>query len=169
MTSMPPHPADALKDAEDQRHADPHAARLIAFFEAMTPADLDPDRLGRVYHPNARFQDPFNTVQGLAAVRQVYAHMFESLHQPRFEVREALVQGNAGMLVWDFVFSRRGQPTKAWRIHGATRLQWDAQGRITDHRDYWDAAGELYEKLPVLGAVLRTLRRRLAAAPPPSG
>jgi len=28
------------------------------------------------------------------------------------------------------------------------------------HRDYWDAAGELYAKLPLIGAVMRWLRRR---------
>ena len=36
-------------------------------------------------------------------------------------------------------------------------------GRITLHRDYWDAAEELYEKLPVIGTLMRWLRRRLAA------
>ena len=33
-------------------------------------------------------------------------------------------------------------------------------GRIRLHRDYWDAAEELYEKLPVLGHLMRWLRRR---------
>jgi hypothetical protein len=27
------------------------------------------------------------------------------------------------------------------------------------HRDYWDAAEELYEKLPVLGGLMRFLKR----------
>jgi len=31
------------------------------------------------------------------------------------------------------------------------------------HRDYWDAAQELYEKFPVIGWVLRHLRKRLAS------
>jgi hypothetical protein len=34
---------------------------------------------------------------------------------------------------------------------------------VADHRDYWDAAEELYEKLPVLGALMRLLKRRLRA------
>jgi hypothetical protein len=38
----------------------------------------------------------------------------------------------------------------------------DAQGLIVLHRDYWDAAEELYEKLPVVGALMRWLRRRAA-------
>jgi hypothetical protein len=31
------------------------------------------------------------------------------------------------------------------------------------HRDYWDVAEELYEKVPVLGGLLRTIKRRLRA------
>jgi hypothetical protein len=38
----------------------------------------------------------------------------------------------------------------------------DPQGLIVLHRDYWDAAEELYEKLPVVGALMRWLRRRAA-------
>jgi hypothetical protein len=38
----------------------------------------------------------------------------------------------------------------------------DDQGRVSLHRDYWDAAEELYEKLPVVGALMRWLRRRIA-------
>jgi hypothetical protein len=30
------------------------------------------------------------------------------------------------------------------------------------HRDYWDAAGELYAKLPLVGPLMRFLARRMA-------
>ena len=45
--------------------------------------------------------------------------------------------------------------------------EWEAylklapDGRVRWHRDYWDAAGELYEKLPVIGAVMRWLKHRM--------
>jgi hypothetical protein len=32
--------------------------------------------------------------------------------------------------------------------------------RVAVHRDYWDAAEELYEKLPVVGGVMRWLKKR---------
>jgi steroid Delta-isomerase len=31
---------------------------------------------------------------------------------------------------------------------------------VVFHRDYWDAAEELYEKLPVIGALMRWLKKR---------
>jgi hypothetical protein len=42
-------------------------------------------------------------------------------------------------------------------------LKLDAQGLITWHRDYWDAAEELYEKLPVLGGLMRWVKKRTSA------
>ena len=45
-------------------------------------------------------------------------------------------------------------------MRGASHLRFAPDGRVADHRDYWDAAEELYEKLPVVGGVMRWLKRR---------
>ena len=37
------------------------------------------------------------------------------------------------------------------------------RGKVVYHRDYWDTAEELYAKLPLLGGLMRFLRRRLQA------
>lgn len=140
------------------RHPEPHIAELVTLFEALQPGDLD--RLAERYAPEARFKDPFNEVRGRAAVRRVYAHMFETLEAPRFTVRQAVGGGADCLLTWDFDTRLRGRPL---RIHGASHLQFDAAGRILVHRDYWDAAEELYAKLPLLGGLMRWLQRRLAA------
>ena len=52
---------------------------------------------------------------------------------------------------------------EAQTVHGSSHLHLAADGRIAIHRDYWDAAEELYEKLPVLGALMRWLKRRANA------
>jgi hypothetical protein len=31
---------------------------------------------------------------------------------------------------------------------------------VNYHRDYWDAAGELYEQLPLVGGLMRWLKKR---------
>ncbi|MEY4749100.1 MAG: hypothetical protein RIQ60_1314 [Pseudomonadota bacterium] len=142
------------------RHADPRAAALIEYFETLTPRSLE--RLGEVYAPCARFTDPFNDVQGLDAIRHLYTLMFNRLEAARFVVHEAALDGTNCWLVWDFVFHSRHLGAGEHHIHGASLLRLGADGRIVLHRDYWDAAGQFYEKLPLLGALMRWLRRRLA-------
>lgn len=140
------------------RCADPRVARIVDLFEQFGEQDLA--RLDRFYDPGACFKDPFNEVQGLPAIRGVYLHMFRSLDAPRFVVHDILVQGDQCFLVWDFHFRFRRWRDDEQTVRGSTHLKLDALGLVTDHRDYWDAAEELYEKLPVVGALMRWLKAR---------
>jgi ketosteroid isomerase-like protein len=138
---------------------EPRLQAVAAFFESLSPADLD--RIGDLYAPDARFKDPFNEVQGLGAIRAIFAHMFEALHEPHFVVTGGFAQGDEAFLTWDFVFRfKRFDSQKVQTVRGATHLRFAPDGRVTLHRDYWDAAEELYEKLPVVGGLMRWLKRR---------
>lgn len=140
---------------------DPRAAvqALATFYERLASGDLD--RLPTFYAADARFKDPFNEVQGLHAIRGIFAHMFQALHEPRFVITQQLVDGSQAFLVWEFRFRmRRFDTTTTQVIRGGSHLVLDTQGKVTLHRDYWDAAEELYEKLPGLGALMRWLRRQ---------
>jgi steroid Delta-isomerase len=137
---------------------DPRAARIVALFEQLVPADLA--RLHLFYAADARFKDPFNDVLGVPAIERVFRHMFDRLDEPRFVVHEVLVEGDQCFLTWDFLFRFKGRAQVRQTVRGATHLRFDAQGRVALHRDYWDVAEELYEKLPLLGALMRWLRRR---------
>ncbi len=140
------------------RHADARVARVVAMFESITPADVS--RLGEFYAADARFKDPFNDVQGVPAIERVFAHMFVALDAPRFVVRDIVVEGDQCFLTWDFLFRFKGFSRGEQVVHGGSHLRFDAQGRVVLHRDYWDAAEELYEKLPGVGAFMRFLKRR---------
>jgi steroid Delta-isomerase len=142
------------------RSADPRVARVVDLFESISPAALP--RLGEIYAAEATFKDPFNEVRGLPAIEAVFAHMFVALDAPRFVVHEAVVQGDQCFVVWDFLFRMKRWREGEQRVRGASHLRFDASGRIAMHRDYWDAAEELYEKLPAIGALMRWLKRRAA-------
>ena len=133
--------------------------RVIAFFENLSPADVA--TIGQFYAPQARFKDPFNEVVGMPAIQGIFAHMFEALEQPRFVVTGRVVQGQQCFLTWDFLFAFKNfHKGVTQTVRGASHLVLDEQGLVNLHRDYWDAAEELYEKLPVVGALMRWLRRR---------
>lgn len=135
-----------------------NAAQAIkTAFESLTPATLP--ALVALYDADARFVDPFNDVRGAANVSAIFAHMFTQVDEPRFTVSR-IIEGKSDLFMrWDFTFVARGKPQ---HIHGATHFELNAAGLITLHRDYWDAAQELYEKLPLLGSVLRWIRSKLA-------
>ncbi len=144
---------------------DPRIARVVGFFEHITPQDVA--RLDRLYTPDAYFKDPFNEVRGVPAIARIFSHMFEQVDRPRFVVHETVCEGDRALLVWDFEFAfRRPLPPGPRRIRGCTHVRFAADGRVDWHRDYWDAAEELYEKLPLVGALMRWLRRRGSVSRP---
>ena len=134
-------------------------SRFARYFEQLQPADIA--RLDQYYAADARFKDPFNDVRGVPAIAQIFRHMFDSLDQPRFVITQQLLQGSDAFLSWDFTFRFKSfQRDQLQRIEGATHLKLDDDGRVTLHRDYWDAAEELYEKLPLVGTLMRWLKAR---------
>lgn len=143
-------------------HPDEAVTAIVAFFEHLRPENLP--QIGQLYAANARFKDPFQEVQGIAAITGVFEHMFVTLEAPRFVVTQRVVQGAQCFLTWDFHFRfRRFDHHVTQTVRGATHLVLDAQGRILLHRDYWDAAEELYEKIPLVGALMRWLKTRANA------
>jgi hypothetical protein len=150
------------------RHRDARVARVVTLFEQLRPEDVA--RLDAYYTPQAYFKDPFNEVDRLDGVQGVFRHMFEALREPRFVVRDIVVEDAQCFLTWDFHFRFQRWADGLQTVRGGSHLRFADDGRIDYHRDYWDAAEELYEKLPALGALMRWLRRQAgggSSAPAP--
>lgn len=139
-----------------------HIDALIRFYQELTPDSVG--RFGEFYSADAWFKDPFNEVRGIAAIERIFRHMFEQVGEPRFVVVDRVVDDGGAMLVWEFSFRVRlwgggGRQT----MRGVSHLRFAADGKVAYHRDYWDTGEELYMKVPGLGALMRGLRRLLAA------
>ena len=133
--------------------------RIVETFQTLTPAAVE--TLDTLYAPDARFKDPFNDVQGLAEIQRIFRHMYANLENPRFLISERIVQDTQCFLTWEFHFAfRRFKQGQAQCILGGSHLVLNPEGRITLHRDYWDAAEELYEKLPLIGSLMRWMKAR---------
>ncbi len=135
-------------------------ARYIAYFEALTPASLDD--LHTVCDEAVHFRDPFNDTRGLVAMRRVFNKMFDDVHDAQFAVLDQAISSSHAVcyLRWRFT----GKATiGAVVIEGVSEIRFGDDGRAVAHIDHWDAAGQLYERMPVIGRVLRWMRGRAAA------
>ena len=138
---------------------DTNLQRYAAFFE-----ELNIDRLGTlssVMTEDVYFADPFNEVSGLAQVEKIFRHMYSDLDNPRFTVSHmAMADGPEplGFLRWELNCHLRGKP---YRITGMSEVSFATDGRVNRHVDHWDAAHQFYERLPLIGGLLRLIRSRL--------
>ena len=140
----------------------PDLARLDAYGRAWE--ELAPDSvsaLSALLDEQVRFLDPFNELTGRAAFERLLRATFEHLETPHFTVQDTAISSKAGYLRWRMTArSKRGGIDLA--IEGMSEVHFSPEGLVTVHIDHWDAAGQLYEKVPLLGRVLAALRRRIA-------
>ena len=135
--------------------------KLVVFFETLSPASV-PD-FGQFYTAGAYFKDPFNEVTELAEIQRIFGHMYVALDNPRFVITDRIVEGDQCFLTWDFLFAFKPfQKGITQTVRGSSHLKFAADGRVAYHRDYWDTAEELYQKVPVLGGLVRWLTRHAA-------
>lgn len=137
----------------------PHILALKRYFETLTLESV-PD-LAKHYAENAYFKDPFNEVRGCDAIEKVFRHMFANLDGPAFVIQEIWERDGSAVFLWEFTFRFRGKDASQQRFSGTSLLRFDGDGKVIHHRDYWDAAEEIYEKFPLIGAALRWIKRRI--------
>ena len=142
------------------KEIDVYMQDLEVYFSNLTIESLD--KLDYFYASDARFKDPFNEVQGCIKIKAIFEHMFKTLNSPRFVVTQKLFDNDQAFMCWDFIFSTNAAPNNLFLVKGSTHLFFckDANGqiKIKNHRDYWDPAQEIYEKIPLLGVFFKWLR-----------
>jgi steroid Delta-isomerase len=133
---------------------------LRHYFETLTPDSVE--TLGDYYAKDASFKDPFNDVRGIDEIKKVFRHMFATLASPQFVIQECWTNERSALLLWEFRFSFRGkEPARQQSFSGMSLLRFDSSNKVIHHRDYWDAAEEIYEKFPLIGPMLRWIKQRM--------
>ncbi|WP_438950816.1 nuclear transport factor 2 family protein [Porticoccus sp.] len=132
-------------------------SQYIQLLETLEMSNLE--HLRDVLSEDVVFTDPFNHVKGIDAYLALLTEMFERLDSVDFTVHHSQQQETVAYLYW--TFSGSSSVTGRLNFQGSSRLIFDETGKITQHQDFWDSA-DLYEKVPVLGALFRWLRRRVA-------
>lgn len=127
---------------------------LLDWFGRLSPQTLQ--QIDDFYAEQVQFQDPFNLVKGRGNLQRLFQHLFDSSESARFVIADRLLDGQQAFVIWDFHCRIRGRD---YHIHGSSHLRFDAAGAVVWHRDYWDAAEEWLQKLPLVGAPVRWLRR----------
>lgn len=133
----------------------------VRFFETLTPETLDDLHL--YVTPDVRFTDPFNDVTGVDAMQAIFRHMFARLREPVFKVTYR-AQSTEDTCVWFLRWQLTAHAPALlggdWAVTGMSELHLAADGRVEAHIDYWDAGRQFYELLPLIGPIIRLLRRR---------
>lgn len=135
-------------------------AAYAAYYEAMTPANVG--ALRALVTADVHFKDPFNDVRGVEHMERCLASAFKDATDVRFQVLDTALSGRVAYLRWRFWCKpRRLNLQEPWVIDGMSEVRFDEAGLVMEHLDHWDAGAQFYARLPLLGAVIRWVAKRL--------
>lgn len=133
------------------------AIQIYADFFASLQSDFNEASFHSIFADNAYFKDPFQEVRGADAIIVIFRHMYATLKHPRFEIIDLIGDDKSGYLRWVFHYNDTS-------FEGVSHVIFGKDGKVVSHVDYWDAASNVYEKIPILGWVLHRIKTRLKAS-----
>ncbi|WP_407333791.1 nuclear transport factor 2 family protein [Enterovibrio sp. 27052020O] len=133
--------------------------RFISIYTSLRKDNLH--SLNTIYSPDVVFEDPAHRIEGYDNLARYFESMYTNVTDCRFEIHQHAVNGDAAFISWTMTLSHPKLSGGAERsVEGCSRLILK-EGRVALHRDYFDLGEMLYEALPVLGAAVKMIKKRL--------
>lgn len=120
--------------------------------------------LKNLYTEDVEFTDPLHHIEGRDPLMRYYEDMLANVQTCRFEVTQRLREGDEAFIAWTLHLAHpRLARGHLLRISGCSQLTF-RDDRVCRHRDHFDAGAMLYEHVPLLGMMIRWLKRRVNPA-----
>lgn len=136
---------------------------LQQYYSDFGAVAADPSLLDRLYDEDVIFCDPVHRVEGLPALKRYFAGMNDGLTSCRFEFDQSVIGEGSACLPWQMHFSHRQlNKGKPLTLRGCSLLHY--RERVYYHEDFYDLGAMVYEQVPLLGTMVRGLKKRLGGA-----
>lgn len=136
--------------------------KIKHYFNALRADNLE--ILDGFYAQEMRFEDPLGSIDGLPAMKDYYAKMYQNVTDIRFDFEKIVGEGEEFMATWTMTLEAKGlnsgEPVSS---KGVSHLRFDpSSGLVVYHRDYFDMYEFIYQHIPFVGYVTRKVNERLA-------
>lgn len=120
-------------------------------------------RTKEVYAADVYFRDPFKEIHGEPDFE---AYLLRGAGSVRdFSMDWLDVSESHGDYYFRWTMSvtlkRDSADVPPTRVSGISHVRFGADGKVVFHQDYFDGAALIYEKVPVMGSVIRWIKKRI--------
>ena len=130
--------------------------KFCRLYESLDKHNLD--QLGLVYSDDINFVDALHNLHGLDQLNDYYANLLYC----RFSIEQVIEDQGQASVIWTMEYAHpKINKANAIVVNGCSYLKYDE--KIYYHRDFLDMGQMLYEHLPLLGAVIRTVKKRVVS------
>lgn len=137
----------------------PALAVFCREYQALSGANLQV--LTDIYAPDICFRDPAHHIQGITDLVSYFEGLFSQVQHCHFAIEQVMEQEGEAFVRWQMTFAHpRLNGGREVMVPGVSHLRFSEQ--IDFHQDYFDLGAMLYEQIPLLGGIIKTLKRRLS-------
>ena len=134
--------------------------KFISFYSQLNQRKLS--ELQAIYTQDVLFIDPVSRHQGLLALTGYFSALMENTGNCSFEIHTTVSNGETTFITWQMTFQHRKlKGGEAITVDGVSELT-VAGDKIRFQRDYYDMGEMIYENVPLLGALVKAIKGRLA-------
>jgi hypothetical protein len=119
-----------------------------------------PEQWRALYDEAVHFTDPTQERQGLEAYIVAQEGLLQRCDDVSLVPGAVALSGNVAFVEWTMGLKIKGIE---FLYPGTSRLRLGADGRIIDHRDYFDFVGPTFTPVPLVGGFVRWLYGRFVA------
>lgn len=123
--------------------------------------------LDSFYAQDIVFEDPLGQINGVNAMKAYYQAMYKNVQDIRFVFKDDAINGDRHLSTWVMYLRAKGlNGGEEVTVHGVSELEFQSESNLVIyHRDYFDMGEFLYQHIPVLGSVIRLVRKQLEFKP----
>ncbi len=114
--------------------------------------------LEEIYTNEIEFIDPVKDINGLDDLTCYFANLYKSVNHCHFTINNYIPNGNQHSIEWEMKLKhQRLAKNKEITLDGASFIRFK-NNKVCYHRDYYDLGALIYERIPILGLAVRTVR-----------
>ena len=110
------------------------------------------------YADDIYFRDSIQEIHGIREFKAMTERLAERSKDLKMHIARAVQQENVIFLEWEMTISYKNNPGSV--IYGCSRVTLNADGKISEQRDYYDLWGDIFDNIPRFGPAYRKFMRK---------
>lgn len=110
------------------------------------------------YADDIIFQDPIQRIEGITEFKAMCKRLTGRSKQLRMEILACAQFEN--IILFDWIMTIVFKKFPSTQMYGNTKLTLNAEGQITEQRDYFDLWGDIFDNIPRWNKIYRRFMKR---------
>jgi hypothetical protein len=136
--------------------------RFAKFLQGINSTEFIEKEIDHVYAENAYLNDTLKSLQGRDAIKQHFIKTSDAMSAYTVDIDDISSSEKGYYIRWTMKFNApklaKGQEIESI---GITYAEFDEQGKVILHQDFWDSTSGFFEHVPLLGGGINIIKKRL--------